>query len=439
MIRRSTGVLVLVVLGMVRPAAAQTPLTLLDAIARAQGQNPQAGISAAAEREAGYRVVEARAAYWPKVDLAESWQRGNQPVFVFGSLLAQRRFSAADFTLGALNHPDPVANFRSSVAIEQAIFDQTVRAGVSVAGIGADVAKAERAAVRADLAAAVTAAYGRVIVAASARQSAATSVERARSDRELAGNRRDAGLVTDSDVLQVDLFVASTREQAIRAESDERIARAHLNQLMGEPLDASFSVEALSGMPAMDTSDRLSLEAEALAHRPAVEMARLRERLAIAKQQEARAPFLPQVAAQGTWELNGDAWSSRASSWVVGAVARINVFRGFADKARLAEAGEHQTRTALERQAVESQTRLEVHEAIARLDAARASEAVGRTAVEQARESRRILRDRYEAGLSDIASLLRADDILRQAELQQTAAHVAVMTATATLVRTLGR
>jgi murein DD-endopeptidase len=31
------------------------------------------------------------------VDVAESWQRGNNPVFVFGSLLAQRQFTAADF------------------------------------------------------------------------------------------------------------------------------------------------------------------------------------------------------------------------------------------------------------------------------------------------------------------------------------------------------
>jgi outer membrane protein TolC len=414
-------------------------LTLADAVARAQAGNPQAGISAAAEREAGHRLVEARAGYWPKVDFTESWQRGNQPVFVFGSLLAQRRFSAADFTLDALNHPDPADNFRSSVAIEQAILDPTSRAGVSVADIGAEVATTERAAVRADLATAVTAAYGRVIVAASAQQAAAASVERARSNRELAGNRRDAGLVTDSDVLQVDVFVAGARAEAIRAESEERIARAQLNQLMGEPLDASFRVDAFESMPAMDTSDRMSLETEALAHRPAVELARLRERLAVAKQREARAPLLPQVAAQGTWELNGEAWSSRASSWVVGAVARVSVFRGFADKARLAEAGEQQTRMALERQAVENQTRLEVLEAIARLDAARASEAVGRTALDQARESRRILRDRYEAGVSDVASLLRADDILRQAELQQTTARVAMMTAAATLAQTLGR
>jgi outer membrane protein TolC len=97
------------------------------------------------------------------------------------------------------------------------------------------------------------------------------------------------------------------------------------------------------------------------------------------------------------------------------------------------------TRRASERQKAETSARLDVHVAVARLDAARANEAVGRAAVEQARESRRIIRDRYEAGLTDVASLLRATEAVMQAETQQIAAQVAVLTDTAALERALGR
>ena len=120
-------------------------------------------------------------------------------------------------------------------------------------------------------------------------------------------------------------------------------------------------------------------------------------------------------------------------------MARINVFRGFADKARLAEAREQSTRRALEREKAETAARLDVHIAIAHLDAARASDVVGRAAVAQARESHRIIRNRYEAGLTDVASLVRAAEGVVQAETQQTAAQVAVLTETAALERTLGR
>jgi outer membrane protein len=437
--RLSATCLFVTALGLAAPAAAQIPLTLTDAIARAAAHNPDAGGSAAAVREAAQRVVQARAGYWPKVDLAESWQRGDQPVFVFSSLLAQRQFTAADFALASLNHPDPLDNFRSSVTIEQPLFDGATRAGVAAAGIGHQIAAAKRLVVDHDLAAGVTEAYGRVLMASGARQSADAAVETARADRELAGNRRDAGLVTDADVLQIDLQVSRTRERQIRSVSDERIARARLNQLLGEPLDAQFLLDRAPAAAMVDAADLDRLEAEAIRNRPEVAVAALQEQLARAGQTAARAAFLPQVSAQGVWESNGGAWTDRQSSWVVGAVARINVFRGFADRARLAEAGEQATRRSLEREKTVTAARLDVQIAAAGLEAAQASQVVGRDAVEQARESRRIIRDRYEAGLTDVASLLRASEAVVDAETRQVAAQVAVLTSAAALERSVGR
>lgn len=426
-------------LGLAAPAVAQTQLSLTEAIARARGQNPEAGSTAAAEREAAQRIVQARAGYWPRVDVTESWQRGNQPVFVFSSLLAQRRFTAADFALGSLNHPDALDNFRSAVMVEQPVFDAATRANIAIAGLGHEMATATRLMVDHDLAASVTAAYGRVLVGAAASQSVAAAADSARADRELAGDRRDAGLVTDADVLQLDVYVSRTREQQIRATSDERIARAQLNQLMGEPLDKAFALDRSPTPSVINVTDLAPLEAEALKNRPDVKLAALQEQLAGAARTAARAAFLPHVTAQAAWEFNGGGWNTRTSSWVVGAVARINVFKGFADTARLAEAREQMTQRALARGQAETAARLDVYIAVARLDAARASEAVGRATVEQARESRRIVRDRYAAGLSDVASLLRAAEAVVQAETQQTAAQVAMLTETAALERTLGR
>ena len=439
MIRRASIYLLAVTFGLAAPAVAQTRLTVAGAIARARAHNPDAGVSAAAEREAVERLTQARAGYLPKVDVVESWQRGNQPVFVFSSLLAQRQFTAADFALNALNHPNAIDNFRSAVVIEQSLFDGATRASVTAAGIGREIAATAQTMVDHDLAASVTSAYGRVLVATAASQSAAAAAETARADRTLAGNRRDAGLVTDADVLQIDVYLSRTREQQIRAAADERIARAQLNQLMGEPLGEVFALELTPVTAAIDAANLASLEEEAVKNRPDVKLAALQEQLAGAAETAARAAFLPQVAAQGGWEFNGGAWNSRSSSWVVGAVARINVFHGFADKARLAEAREQAARRALEHVKAGTAARLDVHMAVARLDAARASEAVGRAAVDQARESRRIIRDRYEAGLTDVASLLRAAEAVAQAETQQTAAQVAVITETAALERTLGR
>ncbi len=438
MIRPFSIGLVLVLVSCV-PAFTQPPLTLREAIARARAQNPDAGSTAAAEREASQRLTQARAAFMPKVDLTESWQRGNQPVFVFSSLLSQRRFTSGDFALPSLNRPSAMDNFRTAVVAEQPILDSTARSGVSAARLAHDVSVAHRSLVAQDLASNVTAAYGSVLAAAAARESASAAVEAARADRERAGNRRDAGLVTDADVLQLDVYLARAREQEIQSAAEERTARAQLNQLMAEPLDARFGLDRATTAAAIDTGNISALEAEALEHRPAVKIAALEERLGTAGVDAAKAAFLPQVSAQGGWEFNGGTWATRSSSWVVGAVARLNLFRGFADKARLAEARELLSRRSQERRKAEAAARFDVYAAVARLEAARASETVGRAAEAQARESRRIIRDRYDGGLTDVASLLRATESVVQAEAQQTAAEIGVLIATAALERALGR
>jgi len=421
------------------PASAQSPLSLAEAIARAQARNPDAESAAAAEREAVEHVTQAHGGYFPKVDVTESWQRGNNPVFVFSSRLAQRQFTAADFALHALNLPDATDNFRAALSVEQSLFDRAVSANLRAASIGRDMAATGRQLVDQDLTSAVTEVYGRVVIAAATARSTAAMVETARADRELAGNRREAGQVTDADVLRLDVYLARTLEQQVQATSDERIARARLNQLMGEPLSTIFSLDLTPPGIAIDITNPASLEEEAVKNRPEVALALQQEQLAAASVDAAQAAFLPQVAAQGAWELNGGSWNARSSSWGAGVVARVNLFHGFADKARLAEARAQASRRAHEREKAETMARLDVQIAIARLEAARASEAVGRAAADRARESRRIIRDRYESGVTDVTTLLHSADDVLQAEAQQIAANVSVLTATATLQRAIGR
>lgn len=420
-------------------ASAQPSLSLAEAIRRARTHNPDVGTAAAAEREAAERVTQARGGYLPKVDVVESWQRGDHPVFVFSSLLAQRQFTADGFALDALNHPAATNNFRTAVSVEQSLFDRTTSANVRAATIGLDMAATGKQLVDHDLTAAVTDAFGRVLIAAATVRSAAATVETARADRELAGNRRDAGRVTDADVLQLDVYLARTLEHQVQAVSDERIARARLNQLMGEPLTAIFSLDLTAPAMAVDITNPASLEEEAVQKRPEVTLARQQQQLATAAAEAAQAAFLPQVSAQGMWELNGGSWDSRSSAWVVGVVARINVFHGFADKARLAEAREQAGRRKIEEGKVETMVRLDVQIAIARLEAARASEAVGRTSADSARASHRIIQDRYQSGLEDAAMLLRSAEAVQQADALQISAAVNVITATATLQRAVGR
>ena len=132
----SRAVLVVLWIGIagLNAASAQTPLTLESAIKGAQGETVDARALASSIAEANARIQRAQAGFWPRVDLTETVQRGNQPVYVFSSLLSQRRFTAANFAIPTLNHPDPVTNTRTAVALEQPLYNAGLtRLGVQAA------------------------------------------------------------------------------------------------------------------------------------------------------------------------------------------------------------------------------------------------------------------------------------------------------------------
>src|SRR6476619_1115501 len=78
---------------------APEPLTLARAIDDTLANNPSLQAAHAGVDVAGARASAARAANFPRLSFTESWQRGDQPVFVFSTLLASRQFAASNFAL----------------------------------------------------------------------------------------------------------------------------------------------------------------------------------------------------------------------------------------------------------------------------------------------------------------------------------------------------
>jgi outer membrane protein TolC len=420
------------------PALAQTPLTLEDAMRRAQGETSDARALAASIDAADARVRVAQSGFWPRIDLSETVQRGNQPVFVFSSLLAQRRFAAANFAIPALNDPEPVTNTRTAVAFDQPVFDAGLtRLGLQAAKLERGMASANRDSARQDLGFRAAQAFVRVLQLEAAVRATDAAVAAAESDRERARARRDVGLVTEADVLAVDVHLADMRQRQITAAGDLSIGRMQLADAIGLPLTALVSVARPA--PRETAFDGDALVHEALTAHPQLRHAGFRVQLAENGRRIARAALLPTIGVQGGWEFNGATLGAQESSWTIGAEVRVNVFRGFGDDARMAEARQAQIGASAERERVARRIELDVRAAIARLAAARARKDVGNAALTQARESQRIIRDRYETGLATVTDVLRAAEATLDAESRATAAEMDVILQTVALDRALGR
>lgn len=420
--------------------AAQETLTLDQAVQEAMERNATLkGARAGADAEAS-RITEAQSRWFPQVTVTEMWQRGTQPVFVFSSLLSSRQFAAANFAIDALNHPDPVGFFRSSVSIGQVLFDGARRPAIDGATLRHEIARLAADETSAGLAVSTVQTYGRVLLAHAGQRAADAALQAAREDLARAERRRDIGLATDGDVLALVAHVASLQQRLIQHEGDAAVARAELNRLTGAPITRHFLVALPPALPGEHpTADLSALLAEAEQARPELQRSAAVLRLAEADSRNARAALLPQIAAQGAVDISGTSFDDRASAWIVGAEVRWTFSLGGAELSRSKAASHARTRASAEAEASRAAVHVEVATAFRRLETARARHVVARAAVDQARESHRITRDRFDAGLATVTDVLRASSAVVDAEAQQIEAAVDTLVSDAMLARAVGR
>jgi outer membrane protein TolC len=439
-------VLVALAVALAAPAYAQTPVTLEAAVAAAVANNPAVAAARAGAEGGGAGVTAARGAWFPRVTLAESAQRGDQPVFAFGALLAARQFTAADFAVSRLNQPDATNLFTTRLSVGQLIFDGgRTPAAVAAAGARQTIAEADVVMAELDVAVAVADAFGQMVQLQASVDARNAAVAAAREDLQRAERRRDAGMATDADVLAVSVHLADLEQQQLQLGADLASASAQLNRLMGTPVTAPLVATTSAPETGIDVPNRVTpteletLFAEAESARPEVRRAQASIRLADAGVRTASSLWLPQVSAQAGLEWNGLAFGTRSRAWVVGAEARWSLSLSGADRARVRAATA--ARTAAERviDDVRASVRVEVLTAIHQLNAARGQVDVGRAAVAQAAERARVVRNRYDAGLASMTDVLAAASAELDAQARRVAATVAVLRADAALQRALGR
>ncbi|HXE75470.1 MAG TPA: TolC family protein [Candidatus Xenobia bacterium] len=399
---------------------AQTPLTLSQAVQIALEKNPLRKVSLADQQAAAADIRDARAELWPHVSFAESFTRGNDPVYVFGAKLRQRRFTQGDFDLARLNTPTPLNNFATRFEARWNLFDfreswiAVGRAERLHQAAGRQLERTEQ-----ELVFQVIDAYFGLLLAAKQQQVAEEAVRTAEANLERSRTRFEAGLVVESDVLSARVFLASRQQELIRARNAVAVAGAQLNHELGVPAESKFQpVEILAERP-LPVAALDELEARALARRPDFLRILLEEEAQKKSVAMAKAAFGPRVNLITAWEADNPAFlGNGGTNWVGSLEVEFDLFQGGAKQARLARERAVQDRFAALRARAESALRLEVRRAYFDQEAARQQVEVARASVAQAQESLRIIQNRYEAGLTTVTDLLRAEEDATRSQTQ---------------------
>lgn len=423
--------------GLAAQATEPVPLSLAEAEARAVAFNPAARAAGHQADAAAHAAGAAVAFVWPGLEARAGVSSTDDPVGVFGTKLRQERFAASDLDVGLLNDPEAVDDWTAGFGARWQIADAARWAGLEAARSEARAADSGRLRTLEAVRFRARVLYVELLRALGQRDAANAAGAAATATLDRVERRRGEGMATDADVLQATAAVADARariEGSSAAAGDAAdLLAAHLGWAPGR---VPVPTTALSEIVAAPASGRDASawrgRADLAASEASVEGARQRVREATA----ARWPRAQLFAELGTHApaLGGD----RTAHWSAGVQVSVPIFTGFAlgrtaDASRSAARAEEARHDGRVRQAA-----YEARSAERAVDAARRGREAALAAAAAADEATRLLRRRYEEGMTTLSELLRAEAEAARLGAAAIDADARLAVATATLDFALG-
>jgi len=402
------------------PAAAQDmfspKLDLESAVSRALESDPQLRGSRSLSKIAGERIKEARTGWQPAVQFGQSFTRSNNPVFVFGSLLEQGRFTASNFLSGSLDRPDALNNFRTSISVQAPILDQRqTRSRINRAKIERTRADLEIEAVSQKLRFDVIGKYCGAVLADELLKATSAAVRSARENSRKTQDFVEVGMVAESDSLVADVELANVEQQKLEAQSAVVRARAALNIAIGERPATMYRLVGDLQERYFPVEEEPELVRIALEQRADYRQSLLAVEDGREKTRSIRDQKLPRLDAFGNLGYSSSNIAKGSSDYTVGLSLSYTLFDP-GRRSRVEQAALSENVASSEKDRLENQITLEVITADQDYRTARAKIHVSIKSVIQAEEALRILQDRYKASISTFEAVLRAEAALLRAK-----------------------
>ena len=394
-------------------AGAAEPWTLERALNYALTHNPDALIAQQRIAAAQAGLEQANSAFWPRLQLQSGYTRTDNPMLVFGSILNQRAYSPS---LNFNDVPDvDDLNARAVVTVPLYAGGRNA-AGRQAAQANTAAARQDGAAVRNALGFEVARAFHTVLKTREFIRAAEAAVTSLETNLVVARKRLEGGSLLKSGVLDLEVRLAQGREDLIRARNANTLAERALRNLLG--LEAGEFTVA-------DTAPVVSEPNPGdYGRRPELAAARERETAAQAQVRGSKGGYQPRISAFGGadydygWVTRGD-----GRSYTAGLMAQWDLWDGFSTRGKIREAEANLESAREERHKLRLALALEVEQAWLNLQTAVARLAVGGKSVEQAEESAKLTRNRFEQGLALPAQLIDSETALVAARVRRAEAE----------------
>ena len=403
--------------------------TLDSAWSDALASHRQIEAAGAMRDAAGYELEQARGARLPQLGLTSGYTRfDSAPGFELGP-----------FTTGPIFDGDDYLN--AGVQVQVPLYaGGGVNARIDAAEFGAAAADDQLTAVVQDIKLGVAEHYVGVLRAESAVAVAGSYVASLRTHTENARNRYEFGDVPQNDYLAASVTLADAEQRLLQATNHLDYARAAYNRFLGRPLAAPVALDPQLGIdefiPAAATLDELMDQARA--NRSELHALDAQQKALRSQADSVRASARPQLSLTGGYLYMENEFLTQEEFWMAGVSFNWNLFDGGQARKQSSAIERKAASVGYNRADMASMVDLQVRRAWNDRSEAGSRLQVAQSAVDQASENLRVVRNRYEAGASTNAEVLDAEALREQSMSNLDNARFGVELAKVRLARAIG-
>jgi outer membrane protein TolC len=414
------------------PAAAPHSLTVEQAVALALSTNPRLAAARDRLRGAGDQATSIQRRMLPSVHLSEEYLVYNSafsiPFMVGAPPIPVRNQITSTFVASADQPLLQLGRLNS----EKGAQDETVAA-----------ARAQLAAFEADVREAVQSQYVRVFEAQALEQISAASVSELSEQVTVAKARLATGVITQADLLRIEVAVANARQDGLQAHSQGLGARAQLMQFIGLPAEEAADLTLVEPTALLAEARRPqaplgTLLPQARQRRPEVAQ---QAHLTLAADHQASVAgysLLPDLDFEAAYlRVDGQKFA-KVNSAYIGVRAQWAIWEWGATDAQWRAAKAQAAAARRDAEAMQRQIESEVDSSAAQSDAARGAVEAAEKAIASAEEAYRVTEAQVKAGTATTTDLLTSQAALTQARLNLTRAQYELALARISLARAAG-
>ena len=207
--------------------------------------------------------------------------------------------------------------------------------------------------------------------------------------------RQRGGVATGLDLARLEGQLANERQQIAAAQYDVQHAKFSLANLLGFAYEIPLSLTDEFQPQVHDVPAPQGAVEEALENRPEVRAQYTRVHAMELTYSSITGERLPSLVAQGDYGLIGNRWNNTLDTYNMALLLQVPIFDGGQREGRIAESRSQLRQEALRMRSVLNQVKMEVHDAVASLAAAKEQVEIAGIGLQAATKELELAKERY--------------------------------------------